>query len=71
MQNQAIYRIVRIASDLTPLKGNGSLLTDNIIFDALIIMGIGFASVFVVLTIIYFLVQLLNRAFPKEVESEE
>ncbi len=71
MQNQAIYRIVRIASDLTPLKRNGSLLTDSIVLDALIIMGIGFASVFVVLTVIYFLVQLLNRSFPKEVESEE
>lgn len=68
-----IYRILPqlASSNLTPLRNGESLLTDSIILDALIVMGVGFASVFVVLTIIYFVCQLLNRLFPEKVEAEE
>ncbi len=71
MLNQAVYHIVRIASGLTPLKDSGALLTDSVLIDALIVMGIGFSSVFIVLTVIYGLCQLLNRVFPKAVDSDE
>lgn len=56
-------------SGLSPLRDSGSLLTDSVLLDALIIMGIGFASVFVVLTLIYLLCQLLNRSFPGAIEE--
>lgn len=70
MYYQSIGQVLKVASRLTPLKDNGSLLTDSILIDALIVMGIGFSSVFVVLTIIYFLCKFLNRFFPAKVDSE-
>ncbi len=55
---------ILLTEQLTPLRETGSLLTDSIIGDALIIMGVGFGSVFVVLDVFYVVVTLLNRLFP-------
>ncbi len=55
---------ILLTEQLTPLRETGSLLTDSIIGDALIIMGVGFGSVFVVLAVFYVVVTLLNRLFP-------
>ncbi|MDI9468837.1 MAG: OadG family protein [Bacillota bacterium] len=55
---------ILLAEQLTPLRETGSLLTDSIIGDALIIMGVGFGSVFVVLAVFYLVVTLLNRIYP-------
>lgn len=61
--------LFQLAANLTPLRENGSLLTDSILTDALLVMGVGFGSVFVVLSIIYFLCQLLNRLYPGKPEE--
>lgn len=59
-----------LSGGLTPLRESRSLLTDTILGDALIIMGVGFGSVFVVLAVFYLVVTLLNRIFPnREVEG--
>ncbi|MDI9498148.1 MAG: OadG family protein [Bacillota bacterium] len=55
---------ILLTEQLRPLRETGSLLTDSIIGDALIIMGVGFGSVFVVLAVFYLVVTLLNRIFP-------
>lgn len=70
MKFLGLNQLFIVASGLTPLKEGGSLLTDSILIDALIIMGVGFTAVFIVLSIIYGLCQLLNRFFPGEVETE-
>lgn len=56
--------LLALSSDLTPLRESGSLLTDRVITDGVIIMVVGFSMVFLVLGIFYFLIRLLNAAFP-------
>lgn len=60
---------LQMAANLSPLKEGGSLLTDSILLDALLVLGVGFGSVFVVLSLIYLICQLLNRIFPEKVDD--
>lgn len=64
-----LIQYYHLAANLSPLHENGSLLTNSVLKDALLVMGVGFGSVFVVLSIIYLICQLLNRMFPGQREE--
>lgn len=66
---QYFYYQLQMAANLSSLKEGGSLLTDSILVDALLVMAVGFGSVFVVLSLIYLICQLLNRLFPEKVDE--
>ncbi|MDD2213978.1 MAG: OadG family protein [Oscillospiraceae bacterium] len=63
--NQVLPLLTLATSVLNPLNEHNALLTNRVILDALIVMGVGFGSVFLVLTLFYFLVLLLRKLFPE------
>ncbi|NJP40799.1 hypothetical protein HCH52_07010 [Oscillospiraceae bacterium HV4-5-C5C] len=63
--SQLLPLISLSTSVLNPLNEQNALLTNHVILDALIVMGVGFGSVFLVLTLFYFLVLLLRKLFPE------